>query len=150
MLEDAIVAAARLHKGQVDKAGAAYILHPLRVMVAVHPERARILAVLHDAVEDAGWEAVREHLGALPRWLEEGLDALSRRHGEPYDDFIARVARHPLARVVKLADLADNMDLSRLKRPTAADRKRIEKYRRAERFLLKARRPRASPRTESS
>jgi (p)ppGpp synthase/HD superfamily hydrolase len=137
-LEDAIVAAAKLHRGQKDKAGAVYILHPLRVMLAVEAEQARILAVLHDTVEDAGWEPLRQHLGTLPPWLEEGLDALSRRDGERYEEFITRVARHPLARIVKLADLADNMDLSRLNAPTAGDRERVDKYRQARSFLLKA------------
>jgi (p)ppGpp synthase/HD superfamily hydrolase len=135
-LEDAIAAAAKLHRGQRDKAGAVYVLHPLRVMMAVETEQAQILAVLHDTVEDAGWEALRQHVGALPSWLEEGLDALSRRSGETYDDFIARVDRHPLARIVKLADLADNMDLSRIREPTMADHQRVEKYRRARTILL--------------
>jgi (p)ppGpp synthase/HD superfamily hydrolase len=135
-LSDAIIAAARLHEGQVDKAGAPYILHPLRVMLAMRTEEERILAVLHDTAEDAGWKAARAALGALPAWLEEGLDALTRRRRESYQAFIARAAENPLARRVKLADLADNMDPSRIPAPTEKDSRRLEKYHLAQKYLL--------------
>ncbi len=113
-LEDAIVAATRIHAGEVDKGCAPYILHPLRVMLAVQGEREKIAAVLHDAVEDAGWARLEAELGELPPWLREALDALTRRPAESYDAFIARLAPHPIARAVKLADLADNMNLDRI------------------------------------
>lgn len=134
-LESAIAAAAKLHAGQADKGGAPYILHPLRVMLAVGDEWERILAVLHDAAEDAGWDRVRAELGTLPPWLEKGLDALTRRKEESYDEFIDRAASHGRARRVKLADLADNMKLSRIPNPSGADRERMARYRRAQRKL---------------
>lgn len=130
-LEDAIVLAARSHRGQVDKAGAPYILHPLRVMLRLKDEAARIAAVLHDVLEDAGvtLEFLREQ-----GYSEEvllALDALTRRAGETYADFIERAAGDPLARRVKLADLADNMDASRLREITEKDRERQARYRAA-------------------
>lgn len=134
-LETAIAAAAKLHAGQVDKAGAPYILHPLRVMLAVEDERERILAVLHDAAEDAGWERLRTELGELPPWLEKGLDALTRRKDESYDEFIERASSRGRARHVKLADLADNLRLSRIPKPSHVDRERAARYRRAQRKL---------------
>lgn len=134
-LEAAVTAAARLHAGQVDKGGQPYILHPLRVMLRVEDERERILAVLHDTAEDAGWDCLRAELGALPPWLEKGLDALTRRAGETYDAFIERAASRGRARRVKLADLADNLCLSRIPKPTKADRERMARYRRARRRL---------------
>jgi (p)ppGpp synthase/HD superfamily hydrolase len=127
-IEDAIVLAAQSHRGQVDKAGAPYILHPLRVMLRLKDEADRIAAVLHDVLEDAGItvEFLRER-----GYREEvlgALDALTRREGESYADFIERVAGNPLARRVKLADLADNMDASRLLEITPKDRERLARY----------------------
>jgi (p)ppGpp synthase/HD superfamily hydrolase len=135
-LEDAIALATRAHAGQKDKAGADYITHPLRVMAAVNGEDARIVAVLHDVIEDtfvtpqylreAGYAepviAAIESLTKLPD--EEDSDA-------GYARFIRRAAQNPLARVVKIADLRDNMDLSRIAAPTAKDHARLAKYERA-------------------
>ena len=130
-LERAIALAAEAHAGMVDKAGAPYILHPLRVMLRVDGERARIAAVLHDVVEDTDWtiERLREE-GFDPEVLA-AVDALTRREGEDYYDFCRRAARHPIARVVKRADIEDNLDLSRIPDPTPADHARVERYRRA-------------------
>ena len=50
-LEDAIAIAAVVHKGQVDKAGAPYILHPLRLMMRMPGPEAQIAAVLHDVLK---------------------------------------------------------------------------------------------------
>jgi (p)ppGpp synthase/HD superfamily hydrolase len=127
-IEDAIVLAAQSHRGQVDKAGAPYILHPLRVMLRLKDEADRIAAVLHDVLEDAGItvEFLRER-----GYREEvlgALDALTRREGESYADFIERAAGNPLARRVKLADLADNLDASRLPEVTPKDRELLARY----------------------
>lgn len=107
-LEAAILMATQAHSGQTDKQGAPYILHPLRVMLAVPPEL-RIAAVLHDVVEDTSVTlgAIRAEFGDE---VADTVDALSRRDGETYiKDFIARVARHPAARIIKRADIADNL-----------------------------------------
>jgi len=133
-LDDAIVAAMRLHAGQVDKAGEPAILHALRVMRAMQREEERIAAVLHDVAEDRGWEALRSELGDLPGWLVEALDALTRREdqGESYEAYIARARANPIARAVKMAELRDNLDLRRIPQPpTERDEKRCVKYRRA-------------------
>lgn len=130
-LERAIALAAEAHAGMVDKAGAPYILHPLRVMLRVADERARIAAVLHDVVEDTEWtlERLREE-GFDPEVLA-AVDALTRRNGEDYYDFCRRAAQHPIARIVKRADIEDNLDLSRIPDPSPEDHARIERYRRA-------------------
>jgi guanosine-3',5'-bis(diphosphate) 3'-pyrophosphohydrolase len=130
-LERAIAIAAEAHAGQVDKAGAPYILHPLRVMHRVHSAAERIVAVLHDLVEDTPWtlEAL-EAEGFAPEVLA-AVDALTRRDGERYEAFVARAGADPVGRAVKLADLAENMDLTRLATPTARDVERMERYRRA-------------------
>lgn len=112
-LDAAIVLAIQYHAGQVDKAGVAYILHPLRVMnnVANEGEETMIAAVLHDAVEDTDLtlEYVRVRFGV---WVANTVDALTRRHDETYKEFIRRISKHEAATKIKIADLNDN--LSRL------------------------------------
>ncbi|RYY37674.1 MAG: bifunctional (p)ppGpp synthetase/guanosine-3',5'-bis(diphosphate) 3'-pyrophosphohydrolase [Sphingomonadales bacterium] len=129
-LTDAIMLACSAHRGQVDKAGAPYILHSLRVMLAVTGEDQRIAAVLHDVVEDCGVDVadIAARFGAP---VAQAVLALSRRDGEEYDVFITRCAADSIARTVKCADLADNLDLSRLPAITPSDMERAEKYRRS-------------------
>ncbi|GIV58107.1 MAG: hypothetical protein KatS3mg042_1020 [Rhodothermaceae bacterium] len=130
-LEDAIVLAARAHRGQRDRAGAPYILHVLRVMLAMPDETARMAAVLHDVVEDTACTLDDLRAAGFPEEVVSAVDALTRRPGEPYEAFIRRAAAHPVARRVKRADLEDNMDLRRLDRITAADLDRLRRYREA-------------------
>ena len=129
-LEDAIILACTAHRQQVDKAGAPYILHPLRVMLGVSGNERRIAAVLHDVVEDSGIDpaVIAARFGDD---VAQAVVALSRRDDEDYDAFIERCARNPIARDVKRADIEDNLDLARLTRITASDRERGAKYRRA-------------------
>lgn len=137
-LERAIAIAAEAHVGQRDLAGAPYILHPLRVMLAVEGEEARIAAVLHDVVEDTGWTLEALAAEGFAPTVIEALDALTKRPGETRLDAARRAAADPLARVVKLADNADNSDLSRIPNPTAKDRDRLEQYRAVRALLLAA------------
>jgi (p)ppGpp synthase/HD superfamily hydrolase len=134
-LERAIEIAAKAHAGQVDKAGQPYVLHPLRMMLAVATPEARIAAVLHDVVEDTAvtFEELRGE--GFPDTVLEAVEALTKREGEDYEAFIRRVAPNPIAREVKLADLRDNSDLSRIADPTERDRERIRKYQRAIAYL---------------
>ncbi|SFS09858.1 HD domain-containing protein [Sphingomonas jatrophae] len=138
LLDEAILLAIDAHRGQADKAGAPYILHPLRLMLAQPDMERRIAAVLHDVVEDGGVEiaALRERFGDA---IADAVSALSRREDEDYDAFISRCAADPIARDVKRADLADNLDLSRLPEPTERDHRRADKYRRALSLLDTAR-----------
>ena len=112
-LETAIRIAVTAHAGQRDKGGEAYITHPLRLMAAVDGEEAKIVAVLHDVIEDT---AVTIDDLRRERFSETVLTAVAcvtHRRDEPYADYIVRCKRHPLARQVKLADLADNSRLDR-------------------------------------
>jgi (p)ppGpp synthase/HD superfamily hydrolase len=130
-LERAIAIAAEAHAGQVDKAGAPYILHVLRVMMRVETAEERIAAVLHDVVEDCGLTLAQLRAEGFPEAAIEGVAAVTRRDGESYEDFVLRAKAHPVGRRVKLADLADNSDLSRLPEITPRDQARLDKYRRA-------------------
>ena len=128
LLSKAIIMAARNHDGQVDKGGNPYILHPLRVMAHVCTVEEKIVAVLHDTLEDT--EIMKEDLldAGFGEEIVEAIACLTRNHNEKYMDFIARCKNNNLARVVKIADLADNIDLTRIKNPTEKDYKRVEKY----------------------
>ncbi len=134
-LERAIEIAASAHAGSIDKGGQPYILHPLRVMLSVQSSDERIAAVLHDVVEDTDWtlEALRDEGFSVA--VLNALDALTKREAEDYMDFVRRASQDAIARKVKLADLRDNMDLSRLPSPSERDHARLAKYQRALRLL---------------
>lgn len=131
-LNQAIALAALAHEGQTDKAGQPYILHPLRVMLACQGEAAQICAVLHDVVEDTPWTLAALREAGYSESVLMTLDHLTKRPGENYEQFIDRVLENELACLVKLADLADNQDLSRLAEVTTADQERLLRYQAAE------------------
>ncbi len=137
-LERAIEIAAATHAGQTDKGGAPYILHPLRVMLRVAPGARQIVAVLHDVVEDSDGKVTFDDLvrEGFSREVIDGVRAVTKVEGESYEAFIARAALDPVGKAVKLADLAENSDLSRIDRPTEKDLERGEKYRRAIKQLM--------------
>ena len=131
-LERAIAIAAEAHAGCSDKAGAPYILHPLRVMLSLTGLEERIVAVLHDVVEDNDdWTFDRLRREGFSENVVAGVESMTKRDGEDYMAFVQRASLNPIGRRVKRADLVDNRDLSRISNPTAGDHKRIEKYRRA-------------------
>jgi (p)ppGpp synthase/HD superfamily hydrolase len=112
-LEDAIALAVEAHRGHRDKAGQPYILHPLRVMFRLEGETERIVGVLHDVVEDSHYTFDDLRQMGYSEKIVEAIDHLSRRENETYEELVKRAAVHPLARLVKLADLEDNMDIRR-------------------------------------
>jgi (p)ppGpp synthase/HD superfamily hydrolase len=135
-LERAIEIAVLAHQGASDKSGAPYILHPLRLMFAVDDVEAKIVAVLHDVVEDSE----PPHRWGLPELKAEGfssnvleaLECVTKLPDEHYEAFIERILPNPIARRVKIADLLDNMNLVRLGRElTDKDVTRLRKYQRA-------------------
>jgi (p)ppGpp synthase/HD superfamily hydrolase len=131
-LARAIAIAASAHEGQYDKAGAPYILHPLRVMLRVKTDAERITAVLHDLVEDCqGWSFERLSEEGFSTDIIEALKSVTKRDGEAYEDFVKRACQNPIGRRVKLSDLHDNCDLSRISDPVAKDHERVARYRRA-------------------
>lgn len=136
MLEKAILIATNAHQGQIDKAGKPYILHPLRLMFSRINETERICAVLHDVIEDTDITLDYLRNKGFSEEILSALDALTRRRNESYDEFIGRIINNRIASHVKLADLCDNMDLTRIKNPTEEDYQRIEKYRKAARRIL--------------
>ncbi len=136
MVERAVILATQAHEGQVDKAGAPYILHPLRVLARMTTTEEQTTAVLHDVLEDTPLTLEALASEGIPPVVLEALEHLTKREGEAYMDFIRRCAENPIARRVKLADLEDNMDLGRIAQPTEKDKARVEKYRQAKEYLL--------------
>lgn len=130
-LERAIAIAATAHAGQVDKGGAPYILHPLKVMLRMSTLEQRIVAVLHDVVEDCGVSLDDLRKEGFSDEVLSAIESVTKVAGESYEDFVDRAAQNPIGRVVKLADLEENSDLSRIAPPSWEDLERVEKYRRA-------------------
>ena len=135
-LERAIEIAAAAHAGQIDKAGHPYILHPLRVMLRVSTEHERMSAVLHDVVEDTPVTFEQLAREGFPQEVLLAIEALTKRPGESRLQAAERAAANPIARVVKLADNAENMDLSRIAAPTEKDFARLREYEQVRALLL--------------
>jgi (p)ppGpp synthase/HD superfamily hydrolase len=128
-LERAIEIATEAHRGQFDKAGCDYIEHPLRVMAAGKSLDEKIVGVLHDVVEDTNWTFEDLAAEGFSAEVIEALRCVTKlSESEPYDKFIARVKRNPLAVAVKLNDLSDNMDIRRLPYLSDKDVKRLKRY----------------------
>ena len=128
-LETAIAFAANAHAGQPDKAGQPYILHPLRVMLQLSEPHERMAAALHDVVEDTdvSLDDLREK--GFPEEVVEAIDALTKRDGETRLQAAKRAGANAIARMVKIADVSDNLDTRRLKELTPKDKKRLAEYR---------------------
>lgn len=135
-LDVAIALACSVHAGQVDKSGKPYILHPLRLMLSFDDVDAQVVSVLHDVVEDSDTSLEDLRAVGVSERAIEAIDCLSKRPGEQYDDFIARIRPNELARKVKIADIRDNLDLTRLPVVTEKDLQRAAKYHRALAVLL--------------
>jgi GTP diphosphokinase / guanosine-3',5'-bis(diphosphate) 3'-diphosphatase len=135
-LERAIQIAAEAHAGQTDKGGEPYILHPLRVMLRVTTAEERIVGVLHDVIEDSEYtfeKLAREGFGEM---IVNAVRALTKLPGESRLAAAQRAAANPLARIVKLADNSENMDLSRIPAPTETDLARLAEYEQVRQILL--------------
>jgi (p)ppGpp synthase/HD superfamily hydrolase len=134
-VRQAIQFAAIRHRDQVDKAGKPYIAHCMRVALSVWPfgEDHFIAAILHDTVEDT--PTTLEEIEVLfGRTVRDAVDSVSRRERptrETYEAFVLRSAANPIGRIVKIADLYDNMSPERRIEPASKMERRMERYRRA-------------------
>jgi (p)ppGpp synthase/HD superfamily hydrolase len=135
-LEQAISLAAKQHEGQVDKANAPYILHPLRVMLNVPTIEHKIVAVLHDILEDTETTIEDLYQFGFQEHIIDTIVALTKKQGETRLEAAQRARQNPIARVVKLADINDNMDLSRIQSPTIKDFERLKEYQQVRDLLL--------------
>lgn len=131
-LENAIQIAAEAHAGQCGKDGLPYILHPLRVMLAQDDDANRIVAMLHDLVERTDWTLVGLKNEGFSQQLIDAVDAMTRRDGEDYIEFVRRAGSNTIARSVKIADLEDNLRIA----VENGDLERRKKYEKALALLL--------------
>lgn len=128
MLEKAIEIAVEAHRGQIDKAGKIYILHPMRVMLKGKTEEEMIVGILHDTIEDTPVTIDMLEKEGFSQPVLDALTCISKKKGEDYDHFISRILSNPLACQVKLYDLEDNMNRDRIPYPTDRDLARYQKY----------------------
>lgn len=129
------IIAKKAHAGQVDKAGEDYFNHPKRVALNFYEDEEIIVALLHDVIEDTNITLEQLKNEGFNEAVLNALNAITKREGESYDQFIGRVKENPIALKVKLADLRDNMDILRLPVLTDKDLQRIAKYHKAYKYL---------------
>ena len=139
LTERAMRLAYRAHNRQVDKAGVPYIFHPIHLAEQMTTEACVCVALLHDVVEDS--DVTIEDIAALfPAEVTEAVRLLTHEENVPYLDYVRALRANPLARAVKLADLAHNSDESRLRdavaHQPASVAKRRAKYDAARAILL--------------
>ena len=132
----ALELAVEKHKNQTDKAGNPYILHPLHVMENVNNKEGKIVAILHDIIEDTYiTENYLLKIG-LSKRIVDAVVALTRSEDMDYQEYIKNLSSNPLAKEVKLADLEHNMDLKRLPTLEEKDLERNRKYQIAYHYLM--------------
>lgn len=114
VFEKALLIAVMAHRGQVDKSGQPYILHPLTVASKLETLELKVVGLLHDTIEDT--DVTAEYLieMGIPEDLVEVVKLLTKPKGEPYEKYLRRVKENPMARKVKLADLAHNTSPERV------------------------------------
>ena len=151
-LQTAIKIAVTAHEEQTDKGGSPYILHPLRVMMALRTEEEMIVGVLHDVIEDCSdhgytWDVLRREgfsdevltaLASVTKTQEEEKEIKSLE-GEArvnaYLNVVERAKNNPIGRRVKRADIFDNLNVNRIGTLTEKDLARLNQYKRAIEFL---------------
>lgn len=135
LLKKALQIATGAHMHQVDKGGMPYILHPIRVANKCKTNEERMVALLHDTIEDT--EVTEAYLlsEGFPRNIVNAILSVTRNKNESYEDFIKRSRLNPIGRQVKLHDLEDNMDITRLNELTEKDICRLNKYLKAYKYL---------------
>jgi len=139
-IDRAIMIASIAHAGQKDKAGKPYILHPLRVMLTVASDKnatdeQKIVAVLHDVIEDTYVQEQQLRENGFSEDIINAIKSVTKIEGESRIDAAKRTKLNAIGRVVKLADLKDNMDLSRIENLTAKDLLRVAEYEEVKKIL---------------
>ena len=138
-LGKAVSIAARAHEKQTDKGGHTYILHPIRLMqrLRTQDEELMSIAILHDSIEDSSGKVTLDLLRAegFSERVVHALTLLTHDKSVPYEEYIAAISGNTDATLVKIEDLRDNSDITRLKGLREKDIERLQKYHKAYLFL---------------
>lgn len=137
-LESAIIIATNAHMGQFDKAGAPYILHPLRVMMRMPTIEGKIVAVCHDLIEDTSITLRDLVYEGFTDQVVCAIDSMSKCENEPYNDYLDRVISDKLASECKLEDMRDNSNIYRLQKIAKRHLEMIAKYHKGALRILEA------------
>jgi len=135
LLENAFHICLDAHKDQKDKGGKPYILHPIHLSTKFEDETLKIIALLHDVIEDSNYTLKELALSGYSKEVINALNALTKRKGESYKESIERVKLNPLATKVKLEDLQHNMNVTRLSKADDISLKSLKKYLSAHKYL---------------
>ena len=125
----------KAHKDQVDKSGMPYVFHPFHVAEQMTDEVTTIVALLHDVVEDTDYTLEDIAAEGFGKEILEAVALMTHEDDVPYLDYVAKLKDNPIARAVKLADLAHNSDLSRIGEIDEETKQRLEKYKKAKAIL---------------
>ena len=136
MLDLALKIATEAHKGQKDKGGRDYINHPLTVASLCDTEEEKIVALLHDVVEDTDVTLQNLKDYGFSSEILDAVNCITKKPGVSYDDYLLKVKNNELARKVKIADMTHNSDISRIPNPTDKDYARVEKYKEKIQYLM--------------
>lgn len=143
-LERALQIAVQAHAGQKDKNGAAYIFHPIRVMMRCTHPSAKIVALLHDVVEDTATTFEDLEAAGFSAEVLSTLHLVTHAKEVPYDEYVGSLLEDPIAIEVKIADLEDNSDIRRLRELDDKSVERLRRYLAAHRRLTAKRDERLS------
>lgn len=125
------------HDGQLDKAHKNYFLHVEAVVNAVHNEKEKMVAYLHDVIEDTKFKKDDLEKLGVPVDVIDAVVLLTKIKNYDLDKYYEEIKKNDLARNVKIADLEHNMRIDRLENPNEKDFARIEKYKRYHEYLCK-------------
>ena len=119
------------HKDQADKSGMPYVFHPFHVAEQMKDEVTTIVALLHDVVEDTKYTLDDIAARGFGQDVVDALALMTHDKNVPYLEYVAKLKNNPVARAVKLADLAHNSDPTRLDVVDEKAEERFEKYKKA-------------------
>ena len=123
------------HREQVDKTGTPYVFHPFHLAEQMTDEISTVCALLHDVVEDTQYELEDLREMGYPEEVIEVLKLLTHADDVPYMEYVKEIAKNPIAKQVKLADLRHNSDTTRLDVVDEKAKARVLKYKEAIEFL---------------
>ncbi len=137
-LAKAIEIAAHAHAERIGEDGEPEILHPLRLMLRLHADDERQVAMLHDVIEDCGLTAADLHAAGFTADVVAAVEVLTGRAGETYDQYVQRVIQLPLAVRVKRADVEEHASFVRRQPVSDEQLLRLGNYQRARAALAAA------------